>query len=84
MNATVATAAFLIQKVHRPSHYLFSAPQKEQFGIQPNKMQQWLKLKMQADLENNVAQQDGPLPYKHNTATLYLGKNFSQQQTGNE
>jgi hypothetical protein len=47
-------------------------------------MQQWLKLKMQADLQNNVAQQDGPLPYKHNAVTLYLDKNFSQQQTGNE
>jgi hypothetical protein len=31
----------------------------------------------------NVSQQDGPLPYKHNAERLYLGKDFSEQQTAN-
>jgi len=78
-----AAAALLKQTVYRPSRYLFRAPQKKQFRIQFNKMQQWLKLQLQADLENNVSQQDGPLPYKQNAVRLYLSKDFSQQQTGN-
>jgi hypothetical protein len=85
VNAATAAAAvrLLKQTVYTASCYLFWALQKQQFRIQFNKMQQWLKLQLQADLENNVSQQDGPLPFKHNAMRLYLGKDFSQQQTGN-
>lgn len=76
VNAATAAAALLKRTVYTPSCCLFWAPQKEQFRIQFNKMQQWLKLQLQADLENNVSQQDGPLPYKHNAVRLYLGKDF--------
>jgi hypothetical protein len=78
-----AATALLKQTVYRPSRYLFRAPHKQQFRIQFNKMQQWLKLQLQANLEKNVSQQDGPLPYKQNAVWLYPSKDFSQQQTGN-
>lgn len=80
---TAAAATLLKWTVYRPSRSLLCAPQKEQFRIQLNKMQQWLKLQVQTDLENNVSQRDGPLAYKHNAVRLYLGKDFSEQQTGN-
>jgi hypothetical protein len=75
-----AAAALLKQTVYRPSRSLLSTTKR---AIQDSVQQHSILVKVTTAgrLENNVSQQDGPLPNNHNATRLYLGQDFSQQQT---